>query len=120
MRVVVTGGRDFENYSAIERALNYVHSEFGPITRLAQGGAPGADRWAVYWAGCHGIRYITYSAQWDLFGPAAGPKRNEEMLQKEQPDLVVAFPGGRGTANCIQLAELLKIQVLKFGEEADE
>jgi len=38
--------------------------------------------------------------------------RNAFMLQKEQPEYVVAFPGGRGTQNAIQFAEKMGYVVI--------
>ena len=34
-------------------------------------------------------------------GYRAGPIRNQEMLDKGKPDLVIAFPGGKGTADMV-------------------
>jgi hypothetical protein len=39
-------------------------------------------------------------------GRAAGPRRNQRMLEDFRPDLVVAFPGGRGTAYMVRRAGL--------------
>jgi hypothetical protein len=37
-------------------------------------------------------------AEWERLGRKAGPIRNQRMLEEGKPDLVVAFPGGTGTA----------------------
>jgi hypothetical protein len=52
-----------------------------------------------------------YVAQWKKHGRAAGPIRNQRMLDKGKPDLVVAFPGGRGTADMIRRAERAGVPV---------
>jgi hypothetical protein len=52
-----------------------------------------------------------YVAQWKKHGRAAGPIRNQRMLDEGKPDLVVAFPGGRGTADMIRRAERAGVPV---------
>ncbi|MEM9912925.1 MAG: hypothetical protein AAF922_19365 [Pseudomonadota bacterium] len=50
-------------------------------------------------------------------GRAAGPIRNKEMLDEGCPDLVVAFPGGRGTANMVKQAQAAGVEVLDKRED---
>jgi len=42
------------------------------------------------------------SAQWAELGRKAGPIANQQMIEEGRSTLVVAFPGGRGTANMVQ------------------
>lgn len=105
--IVVTGGRDYQDKEAVNKVLNSLR-----IIRLAQGGAWGADHLALEWAIDQQIVYQSYRADWITHGRAVGPIRNKEMLIKEKPDLVIAFPGGAGTANCIKTARELGILVL--------
>jgi predicted Rossmann-fold nucleotide-binding protein len=49
---------------------------------------------------------------WDNFGSRAGAMRNENMLLLA-PDLVVAFPGGPGTAHMVRIAKRNKIRVIE-------
>ena len=60
-----------------------------------------ADAMAVAWAKSRGVRCIGFLANWREFGRAAGPMRNAQMVAYGL-DGLVAFPGGRGTAdmNC--------------------
>ncbi len=37
--------------------------------------------------------------------------RNQQMLKDHTPDLLVAFPGGSGTANMIERARLAGIEI---------
>jgi hypothetical protein len=76
-----------------------------PIARLAHGGATGADTLAGAWAAIAGVECVVYKADWKAHGRAAGPIRNAKMLADENPDMVVAFPGGAGTASCVLLAQ---------------
>lgn len=58
-------------------------------------------------------------ANWEAFGAAAGPVRNRWMLDLE-PDLVIAFPGGKGTKNMIEQAKKRGVPVMVISEEMDQ
>jgi hypothetical protein len=106
MRILVCGGRDFSDAEMLDRELERWHkSDFGPIRQIIHGAARGADTLAGQWAERRGIPVVSYPANWAKHGRAAGPKRNAEMLEKSNPDLVVAFPGGRGTADMVRKAQ---------------
>ena len=66
--------------------------------------ASGADQLAGQWAKSRGISVKAYPADWKNLGRIAGPIRNKKMLD-EKPDLLVAFPGGKGTANMVFYAK---------------
>jgi hypothetical protein len=110
MRIIVCGGRDFRDRRAVFDALDLLHSKRG-IDFLMQGAADGADYLAWQWANERGIPCGSYSAQWDVHGRRAGPIRNQEMIDEGEPDGVVAFPGGRGTADMIARAEKVGLKV---------
>lgn len=57
------------------------------------------------------VAYLNYPADWEKHGRAAGPIRNEKMLIVGTPDMVLAFPGGRGTADMIRKAEAAGLPV---------
>lgn len=113
MRVVVGGGRYFEDRQSAYAALDYIDENVGRIDRLAHGGCRGADKIAGDWAKLRGREVQVYEADWDTFGRRAGPVRNGRMLRTEAPDLVVTFPGGSGTANLTRLAEDMGIRIFK-------
>ena len=56
-------------------------------------------------------------ADWEKWDTAAGPKRNQMMLD-QKPDIILAFPGGRGTADMIARAEQAGVEVVKVGWKA--
>ena len=87
---------------------------------LLHGGARGAD--AAIARAVHQLGWcsLVMPAQWQQHGRAAGPIRNRELLQRaiaravahSSPGsmasvLVVAFPGGAGTASLVQQARRL-------------
>jgi YspA, cpYpsA-related SLOG family len=117
MRVLVCGGRDFNNPAWLNITLNELSRDAG-WTTIIEGGARGADRQAREWALDNGLDVQTFDADWHAHGRAAGPLRNQRMLDEGQPDLVVAFPGGRGTADMVRQARARGITVHEFQENA--
>jgi YspA, cpYpsA-related SLOG family len=113
--VLVCGGRDYQNRVHLERVLDTLSAE-REITQIIQGGAPGADQLAANWANLCGITCLLVIADWARYGRSAGPLRNAEML-KRKPDLVVAFPGGAGTANMVNQARAAGVEVLEVEAE---
>ena len=104
MRVIVCGGRELDNVAYIWSRLDRIHAET-PFTHFMQGGARGVDAIAREWATTKpGVEMYVCKADWDKHGKAAGPMRNARMLEWK-PDLVVAFPGGRGTADMVKRAK---------------
>ncbi len=112
MRVLVCGGRCFDDEALVQATLNGLG-----VTHIIEGGASGADTLAWRWARANlggGSEHISqFKARWDVHGKAAGPIRNQEMLDEGKPDLVVAFDGGRGTADMVRRAERAGIPVKK-------
>lgn len=102
IRICVTGGRDYADAAKVDEALSHLYKLYG-ISRLAHGGADGADALAAAWAvriGAEVVAYPVTGDEWRDLGKAAGPIRNGRMLATEDPDMLVVFPGGRGTADC--------------------
>ena len=112
MRVLVCGGRDYKDRREVYELLSCIHQD-DPISRIIQGGALGADRFAADWARCAGVRVEEYKADWERHGKAAGPIRNGQMIRDGRPHLVLAFPGGAGTANMIKQAKAAGIEVIE-------
>lgn len=107
--ILVCGGRDFDDYSLMENTLTQIHKQLG-ISQLIHGDARGADRLSGAWASKNGIAVTAVPADWNKFGKSAGFRRNETMARMS-PDLVVAFPGGKGTEHMINLCKSMKLTV---------
>lgn len=110
MRIVVCGGRDFADQGFLNQTLNQLAKDH-QIDAIIEGNSRGADRLAGFWARKRGIDNLKYPPNWDRYGLAAGPMRNQEMIDNGKPDLVVAFPGGKGTADMVERARLAGIPV---------
>lgn len=115
MKVLVCGGRDFTHYEDVGRVLDRLNAD-RPIRMVIHGNARGADSCASVWAirqRRKGVFNVPVPAQWSKFGKAAGPKRNQKMLGMK-PDLVIAFPGGRGTADMVRRATAAGVEVIEI------
>jgi len=112
LRVIVCGGRDYRNRARIEEVLGLFHKQ-RPIRHLFHGNASGADTMAATWAKLNNIVGVhACPANWKRDGKAAGPIRNKNMLG-QRPDVVIAFPGGKGTAHMVKIAKAAGVEVVE-------
>lgn len=121
MRVLVCGGRHYKNRAAVAAALERLSDPDetnmlgkNPITVITGGCPTGADAHAIDWAVCNWSPFEEFRADWTKYGLAAGPIRNQKMADEARADLVLAFPGGTGTADMVRRAESAGIPVIKY------
>lgn len=112
MIILVTGGRKYADVNAVYTTLDAVIGVKPPErVILVQGGAKGADKIAKQWAKDRLVHCAQVDAYWDLLPTMAGTRRNSGMLLLK-PDILVAFPGGRGTADMKTKARAAGIQMV--------
>lgn len=120
MRILVCGGRGYSDKKKLNDTLNNIvprtepdqYGNWMPMgVTIISGGAPGADSLAADYAVVNWCGLDEFPADWAKHGRAAGPIRNQRMIDEGTPDLVVAFPGGRGTADMIRRARAAGIEV---------
>lgn len=112
MKVLVCGGRDYTNADNVSKTLNWIV----PLIKcVVHGGARGADSLAGEWAKANGVEERIYLPDWTTHGRKAGILRNIKMLDSEIEglDLVIAFPGGSGTAHMVSYAKKCGVAVLE-------
>lgn len=118
-RVLVCGGRNYWDREKVDAALSALRAEKGPL-HVIQGGAKGADRLAALW--CYAkasggtVMMSQVPADWATHGKRAGAIRNQKMLDDYQPQLVVAFPGGPGTADMVRRARAAGVEVREISK----
>jgi predicted Rossmann-fold nucleotide-binding protein len=131
-RVAVTGGRDHKITPEEERAFRealYLQGIFGRVIVL-HGNCRGVDQAAAKLAEKWAYPTVPFVAPWDymegfannrfadkphyrkIVRAIAGPLRNWMMV--EAAHVLIAFPGGRGTADCIRQAEKKGIKVVRM------
>lgn len=121
MRLLVCGGRDYDAAEVFNHLEGFAIGDVEYVTRqssvklsaLIHGGARGADEGAAKWGWSEGLRVLEFKADWKKHGKAAGPIRNQKMIDEGRPDAVIAFPGGRGTADMVRRAEAAGIPVMR-------
>ena len=115
--IAAGGGRDLAWPQQRVAAELLARSSGRLVHLLLHGGARGADAAIGRAAQQLGWSALVMPAQWQLHGRAAGPIRNRELLEQavaravfhSSPGsiasvLVVAFPGGAGTASLVREA----------------
>lgn len=106
MKVLVCGGRGYSDLTRLFWELDHIQPSL-----IIEGGATGADALARRYADKRGIQLQTFEAEWSKYGNAAGPIRNRKMLNEGKPDLVLAFPGGKGTLDMVRRASVAGVPV---------
>lgn len=108
MKILVCGGRYFSDQKHVDKVLDMLQPSV-----LIHGAAKGADSCAADWGKRNpDVETKAFPADWDTHGKSAGPIRNREML-RENPEIVVAFAGGKGTADMVKIAKKASLQVLE-------
>jgi hypothetical protein len=109
MKLAVVGSRGFGAVDRIKPILNKIRMTCGQDLIVVSGKCEeGPDRIAEEWAAEHGLLTEIYPADWDAFGDAAGPKRNQKII--DAADHLVAFWYGAspGTVDAINRARRKK------------
>lgn len=113
MRIVVTGGRDFTDREMVVSAMSALGVGDGDV--IVDGCASGADTLCAEVASKLGAKIEPHPADWKRYGKAAGPLRNNEMIDSGC-DFLLAFPGGRGTSECKAYARRRGVRVIEAEE----
>ena len=105
--VIITGGRDFDNYEMVKETLNYLFGALavkliagacsqGTLTYTRPDGTQvfGADGLAERYAAEFGYDFTPYPADWKKHGRSAGPIRNSEMI-KSGAEVCIGFWDGK-------------------------
>ena len=118
-RIAVAGSRHSVNELLVRWAFRELGIGVGDT--IVHGACAGADRMCAMVARSFGADTEAHPAEWKKYGKAAGPIRNRQMLESGV-NLLVAFPGGRGTNNAVMTARDLGIPVwdLRGVDEQEE
>lgn len=100
-KVIIAGSRHYTNYEFVKKTVDGFLAVAGiEVEEIVSGGARGVDALGERYAQEHGYPLKRFSADWGLYGRAAGSIRNKQMA--EYADILIAFSsGGRGTENMI-------------------
>jgi hypothetical protein len=67
----------------------------------------------MVWATNRLVTRQRFNADWATHGKMAGWLRNQQMLDEGKPDLVVAFSGGRGTADMVRRTKKAGVELIE-------
>ena len=119
MKIIVAGGRDFDDYAFLCRRLDYLFQKVRPT--IVCGEAKGADSLGRRYAEEMGLKIMSFPAQWEKYGKSAGYRRNEEMAQVA--DGLVAFWDGesKGTKHMIDRMTALgkPVKIVRYKKKYD-
>lgn len=109
MRVIIAGGRDFNDY---ETLCNVCDNLIPQESEIVSGGARGTDKLGERYSKDRGYNLIVFPADWKTYGKGAGHIRNKQMA--EYGDMLIAFWDGesKGTKNMIDTSKKLGLKVL--------
>lgn len=119
-RIIIAGGRDFNDYNLLKKKVNNLISEKRKTHQIyiVSGKARGADSLGEKYANENGLNIMEFPADWDKHGKSAGYKRNLEMA--ENADALIAFWDGesRGTKHMIDIAKEknLLTRIIRYDE----
>lgn len=115
MKVIIAGGRDFNDYDLLKLKCDTILKNQTNI-EIVSGTARGADKLGEKYSQEKGYRVKLFPADWNL-GKKAGYIRNEQMAQ--YADSLIAFWDGqsKGTKHMIDLAKKynLNVRVINYG-----
>lgn len=115
MKVIIAGGRDFNDYDLLCRKADKILSRQDEV-EIVSGTAKGADKLGEMYANERHFSIKRFPADWGTHGKKAGYMRNEDMAI--YADVLIAFWDGqsKGTKHMIDIAELhgLPTRIIRY------
>lgn len=116
VKVIIAGGRNFDNYALLKFKCNAILKSIIEEIQVVSGGSKGADALGERYAKEKGFICKRFEANWDKNGKAAGIIRNEEMAKYSTH--LIAFWDGKsaGTKDMISKAKKfnLNTRIIKY------
>ena len=117
MRLWIAGSRHMHDVTRFKNRIEKVVLELDKEhDMLIHGCAAGVDEAARLFAVKHEIVHVAAPARWNEHGKAAGPLRNQYIIDHWKPQMLAAFPGpeSKGTADAIKRARKAGIKTAVF------
>jgi hypothetical protein len=127
-RILITGSREFDDYTTVCMELGGVMRHLMATTRpfprivVVHGAARGADTLADRAARAFGMETEPHPADWTRYGKRAGFIRNAEMVALGASRALAFYKTGaahRGTDHAVALAEKAGIPVRRVTDSLD-
>ena len=109
MKVIIAGGRDFDNYELLKEFCDNIIKDND--YEIVSGNAKGADKLGERYSKDRNLKLTLFPADWNKYNKAAGMIRNKQMA--EYGDMLIAFwdQKSKGTKNMIDTAKKLGLVV---------
>jgi len=119
VKTIIAGSRAFTDYETLCHAMRAAGVT---VTEVVSGGSSGVDALGERWATEQGLPVKRFPAQWEKYGRAAGPKRNQQMAAYGEALIALWEGGGRSTSKIIREARKrgLRVYVRRIGRRRDE
>jgi hypothetical protein len=111
LRIVVCGGRDFNDRSMLSCVLWRVHERRG-LAEVVHGGQRGAEQMASRWAFEYDVQRTEVRAEWRKYGSAKALMIRNRRMFDLKPHGLVAFPGDGNSRTVVQSARERGVPVL--------
>ena len=112
MKLIIAGGREFNDYELLQKAMLDHFPNIGKDDSIICGDARGADSLGNRFGIENQIPVEHFPAQWDTFGKSAGYRRNEEMARHATHLLAFWDGQSKGTLHMINIATNKKLAVI--------
>jgi len=120
-RVIIAGGRNFNDYALLKKKCDHylsIQINKNINVEIVSGAAKGADKLGERYAKERGFKLTQFPADWDKLGKKAGYIRNDQMRQYS--DALICFWDGesKGSQHMISTAKKdgLLTRVVKYKE----
>lgn len=111
-KIIVAGGRSFNNYDLLEQKLDYYLSSKineGYDIVIISGTAKGADSLGEKYAINKGYEIERFPANWDKYGKSAGYRRNVDMANVADACIVFWDGTSPGSKHMIDIANTKRL-----------
>lgn len=115
IRVIIAGGRDFNNYALLEEKCDFYLKNQNKI-EIVCGLAKGADLLGKRYGRERGYLVTDFPADWNKNGKGAGPIRNQQMADYATHLIAFWDQKSRGTKDMIDRAtdKGLTVRVVRY------
>lgn len=117
-KVIIAGGRDFNDYELLKKKCDYYLSNLDRAdVVIVSGAARGADKLGEQYAKERGYKIDSHPADWDKYGKSAGYRRNKEMVDIASAAICFWDGKSKGTKHTIDLCKEKGIpcKIVKYG-----
>ena len=114
-KVIIAGGRDFNNYDLLKKKVNKILSNKSEI-EIVSGTANGADKLGERYAKEFNLNLKQFPADWNKHGKRAGYLRNKDMSIYADACICFWDSKSKGTEHMINLAKSqgIPLRVIKY------